>query len=410
MFDDVLTDPPLSAAEFVPPSRCAPSGWLALDLDTAFASPTADCDADLVEGIIGFERLAAWAQARQARLLAEFARRRPPADDDPGARRSDTPSVCGEFAADEVALALRLSRMTASARLATAISLDSVLPETLHAWERGTIDAGKVRAIVDACRHLSDEHARAAQRRVLTRAAEQTYGQLRAALGRAVIAVDPDGAEQRHRQARKDRRVALSPEPEGMASLWALLPAPDATAAYQRLGRMACALGAADQRGMDARRADLLTELLTGRRCACTDDGGQEPQHDQSARPEPPAHHGEPPVHSGEPPARRSDPPADHGEPPARRGGSGQRAASQPSVHVTVSIGTLLGLDEQPAELAGYGPIPASLAREIAADAHGVGCSPTQYPGRCSTTAAPPTRRRWAWPTTCVPATFTAGC
>ncbi len=28
----------------------------------------------------------------------------------------------------------------------------------------------------------------------------------------------------------------------------------------------------------------------------------------------------------------------------------------------------LLGLDEQPAELAGYGPIPASLAREIAAE------------------------------------------
>ncbi len=27
-----------------------------------------------------------------------------------------------------------------------------------------------------------------------------------------------------------------------------------------------------------------------------------------------------------------------------------------------------MGLDEQPAELAGYGPIPASLAREIAAD------------------------------------------
>jgi hypothetical protein len=36
-------------------------------------------------------------------------------------------------------------------------------------------------------------------------------------------------------------------------------------------------------------------------------------------------------------------------------------------VSVIVPITMLLGLDEQPAELVGYGPIPASLAREIAA-------------------------------------------
>jgi hypothetical protein len=38
-------------------------------------------------------------------------------------------------------------------------------------------------------------------------------------------------------------------------------------------------------------------------------------------------------------------------------------------VRVTVPVSTLLGLDELPAELAGYGPIPADIARDIAADA-----------------------------------------
>src|SRR5689334_3088530 len=37
-------------------------------------------------------------------------------------------------------------------------------------------------------------------------------------------------------------------------------------------------------------------------------------------------------------------------------------------VHVTVPASTLLGVDDQPGELAGYGPIPAQIARQIAAD------------------------------------------
>ena len=38
------------------------------------------------------------------------------------------------------------------------------------------------------------------------------------------------------------------------------------------------------------------------------------------------------------------------------------------SINVTVDLPTLLGIAENPAQLTGYGPIPASLARELAAD------------------------------------------
>jgi hypothetical protein len=38
------------------------------------------------------------------------------------------------------------------------------------------------------------------------------------------------------------------------------------------------------------------------------------------------------------------------------------------AVHVTVALSTLLGVDEQPGLLRGYGAIPADVAREIAAD------------------------------------------
>jgi hypothetical protein len=53
------------------------------------------------------------------------------------------------------------------------------------------------------------------------------------------------------------------------------------------------------------------------------------------------------------------------------RRGCGKRPAraGKPLVHVIVPYSTLTGADDQPCELVGYGPIPADLARSIAADA-----------------------------------------
>ena len=60
-----------------------------------------------------------------------------------------------------------------------------------------------------------------------------------------------------------------------MASLWALLPATDAVSAFEWLSRLARGLGADDPRSMDARRADLLTALLTGRLTVAAPDGAR---------------------------------------------------------------------------------------------------------------------------------------
>ncbi|MPZ66564.1 MAG: DUF222 domain-containing protein [Pseudonocardiaceae bacterium] len=350
----------------VPASQRVPSGWSALELDQSTADPAGLSDADLIEGIVGFDRMSSWAAARQSRLLAEFARRRPAIDTASGPRRSDVCSGYSEFAADEVGLALRLSRTIAADRLYTAELLSAELPATLAAWQQGSIDAWKVRAIVEAVRLLPGEQRGALEARVLGRAPEQTLGQLRACLRRGVLALDPHGAEARHREARKDRRVALGDDTEGMATLWALLSAPDATAAYQRLCQLARALGAADPRGMDARRADLLVDLLTGRRCAATGTPEDEAPEDCAGCP------------GGDcetaPTGDDSDLADDDGNPAGgdNRGSGGHRCgagpgAGKPLVHVIVPITMLMGLDETPGELVGHGPIPAALAREIAA-------------------------------------------
>ena len=232
---DELADLDLLTWPEPPPDRTwadtAPSGIAALELDVDTADPAGLSDAQLIDAMVGFGRQAAWAQARQARIVAEFARRRPP--DAKDLAGTDRTCAASPYAPDEVGLALRLSRWSATGRIAQSRELVERLPETLALWEAGRLDERRVTAICDATRNLPVETARAVQERVLPRAPEQTLSQLRAALARAVIAADPDGAEQRHKAARRDRRVAVNPEPDGMASLWALLPASDAVAAFR---------------------------------------------------------------------------------------------------------------------------------------------------------------------------------
>jgi hypothetical protein len=80
----------------------------------------------------------------------------------------------------------------------------------MAALKRGWIEEFKAQLISDAVVVLSDEHALAVEARVLDKAAQQTPAQLRYALGKAVIAVDPEGAE---------RRVESRPTEDGQATL-----------------------------------------------------------------------------------------------------------------------------------------------------------------------------------------------
>src|SRR2546428_4676762 len=110
---------------------------------------------DLVEVIRAWERQACWAAAGQLAAIAELARRRPPypAAEDGSERHRDAghrslPSV-SEFAVDEVAAALRLSRPGAGVRLHLAVELDQRLAGTAAALRAGDIDVPRARSVVD---------------------------------------------------------------------------------------------------------------------------------------------------------------------------------------------------------------------------------------------------------------------
>ncbi len=285
-------------------SARAPDGLLADMLSEASIRPAAE--SERLERIGGWERVIAWAQASQAREIAR----------------------CVEAAADadslvaEVGLMLRISAGAAEWRVDEAVTLSTRLPGALAALAAGEISLPQVRAIIEQTVSCTDQQARMVEAVVLPRAGTQTPGQLRVATRRAVTAVDPRAVRRRAERARAERGVWLRDEPDGMATLTAYLPAHEAVGVYAVLdecARRADRTAGPAARGMDARRADALVDLVCG-------------------------------------PTGLVD---------------GERTPSmvRAEVRVTVPLGTVLGCDDEPAELAGYGPIPAHLAREIAGDA-----------------------------------------
>jgi Domain of unknown function (DUF222) len=133
---------------------------------------------DLLDGIAGWEQLISWAHAKQGEFVAEFARRRPgPYEPDESAPR------VSEFAADEIAARLGVTRRTAEIKLGLALDLADRLPATAAASLEGRIDLGKVKAIAELTANLTDDAAPAAvEARVLARAGEQTVPELRRSL------------------------------------------------------------------------------------------------------------------------------------------------------------------------------------------------------------------------------------
>ena len=172
--------------------------------------------------------------------------------------------------------------------------------------------------MTDATARLDDAQVAAVETRVLPRAPGQTLSEFKRAVRRAVARVDARKVEQRHTDAVTERRVVISEAEDGMAEIWALLPADGARIVMAGLARYSKPAGPDDMRTLDQRRADALVEL------------GLAAVHDPRVP-----------------------------------------GSVKPAVNITIGLATLLGDNEQPAELDGYGPIPASLARQIAGDPSG---------------------------------------
>jgi len=205
----------------------------------------------------------------------------------------------------------------------------------LEAWEQGRICAARARIISEGTSRLSAQDAAFVEDQLLEPAQTLSPARLKTQVTALADALDPRDVEDRHTDAAAGRRVIKTPQEDGMATIWALLPADDAATvwaaitAHAETGRLpADRCQPQVRRSADQRRADALTGLardyLTGK---TTLD----------------------PV-TGRP-----------GNPPTVPGWA--------QVQVKLSAELLLGTGTEPAQLRGHGPIPASMAIRLAADA-----------------------------------------
>ncbi|HEX5994559.1 MAG TPA: DUF222 domain-containing protein [Jiangellales bacterium] len=281
---------------------------------------------ELVEFIAGCERVAAAMHALQASGIAELARRveMRPVD---GARVSMSPQ---RVTALEVAARLAVSSIESEAMVARAEYLQRVLPTTFVAWAEGRLDTRKAEVIARKLWPHEDELAREVESLVLPKAPELTVESLRRLINREILRLAPKDAQARHEDAKQRRHITITPVGDGMSWIEGYVPDEVAAAVKATLDAGAAWLKQEhpdDGRTMGARRVDVLAALAfaaiaAGRIGGCSACGGGIKLASAQHRPV--------------------------------------------AVNVTVPASSLLGLDEQPGELAGFGPITAATARRLA--------------------------------------------
>nr|WP_245193376.1 HNH endonuclease signature motif containing protein [Amycolatopsis alba] len=214
----------------------------------------------------------------------------------------------------EVALALSVVDGHAGALVSTARALTTRLPCTLGLMDRGLLSGAGAAKVAAATAWLSKENALAVDALLEDRLAGKNTEQIRKAASRAANTADREGAARRAKHFRDGRRLTVRHGGAGVASLEVEDgPVEKVAAAYTRIDREARALRAdGETRSLDQLRADVALDLLLG-----------------------------------------------------GKGGKTERS----EVFLYMDLNTYLGLNEDPADLAGHGPLPAPLAREIASGA-----------------------------------------
>lgn len=249
---------------------------------------------------------------------------------------------------EDVSTALRLSPSTAQMRIDVARNLVNNLPNTCSALALGEISSAHATVIArETASAIQDGMSESAifdiEARAIAFAEFHTPGQVANHVRSAVAKYSPEEFEESVSKATSLRRVSCYNDPDGMSTVVAILPAADAQIVMNSIEAF---ILRADQ----ISQADGKEQTL-GKYPSCGEDQGL--AKDQSLTKD----------------MKRADALSsicaqflsqlDDVVTPHRR---------PVTINVTVDLPTLLGLAENPGQLAGYGPIPAAVARELASD------------------------------------------
>lgn len=259
--------------------------------------------------------------------------------------RWDDHEVARRTIVTETACLLNVAERTVGRLMDEARFLYSYAPATFDALARGEISYRHATTLLDQLLTLPVDHQAAFEQAVLPLAKTHPVGRFRDRARRLRERRHPESILTRSRTALTDRRTYWEPAADGMAWLHWYGTAEQTKAACDRITAVATALQKLD---LDQPAVPAGSGVAFG----CSRD-----------IPDPPAD----PAPTRTLAQLRADVTADllvDGVTP-----SGLGAGIRASVMVTVPVFTLLGLDEEPATLEGYGPISPETARQIAGQA-----------------------------------------
>ncbi|WP_426936607.1 DUF222 domain-containing protein [Brevibacterium sp. LE-L] len=268
-----------------------------------------DTEAETLARITALEELRSAVVAAQSNEAVAFEALRIGRD-----RLNRVPAIdCGKRAGDEVGLAKKVSPGSGRKFLSTARTIVIGMPNTFKALAKGEISEDKARIMVDETAVLADADRRKVDTR-MKRSLEPTgLRSLRAEVRALSAEMDAEAAAKRAAKAATNRRVNLTVIDDGMARISAILPLPQAVAAYESLRAGAESITvAADAGGRNRQQvlADTFVERLSGQSSA---------------------------------------------------------TAVPSEIHLLVEAESLLSDGLVPAWLPGFGPLPAKTAREFVA-------------------------------------------
>ena len=240
----------------------------------------------------------------------------------------------------EVGAGLHMSEWQVARKVSLASVLTGMFSETLCAVSAGEISAEHATRIAEAGVSIADETVRAEFETVaLDMAREMTPGQLKAALSGLVVRLDPEGTQERVRDAVERRKVTVRELEPGIARVAADVPTAQGVGAVDRLRQMA--VEAFDQNTAGRREAEpvdsepderTVTQIMADMLCDLLLTAGL----------------------SG------------HGATDEARDAL---SAIRPSVQVTIPAATVTGARVGGAVVDGFGPIDDDTARRLAGNA-----------------------------------------
>lgn len=265
---------------------------------------------------------------------------------------------------EDVATALRLSTNTAQSRIDVARVLTNHLPATCEALANGDISPSHATLIAressEAIRRgISTEELIKIEGKALAHAEFHTPAQVGRKLRSLFAQASPDSFEETVAIARDTRSVRMYPESDGMATIIALLPVEDAQTVMLAInslvslkdlkfsekvkGQNSCNSSQINYSQMNS--SQINSSQITN--IANRNDGLTKRNIEM----------------------KRADALSEIcGDLLARISDEYQPHRRPVSINITMDLHTALGLADNPAELAGYGPIPASIARQLASD------------------------------------------